>query len=83
MSEYFKIDYNQDGWPIVTMDNEDIGRKKILQLLNSKTQKIEQLKKENELYLELLDQFAVYLRTHNHKAVDQAVLFSILTKDKE
>ena len=73
MSEYFKIDYNQDGWPIVTMDNKDIGRKKILQLLNSKTQEIEQLKKENEtLKFKLKNSEEMLLDTYKG-----------LTKDKE
>ncbi len=46
MSDYFKIDYNQDGWPIVTMEGNDLSRKKILRLLNSKTQKIQELEKQ-------------------------------------
>ncbi len=46
MSDYFKIDYNQDGWPIVTMEGNDLSKKKILRLLNSKTQKIQEIEKQ-------------------------------------
>lgn len=58
MSDYFKIDYNQDGCPIVTMDDKDLSRKETLRLLNSKTQKIEQLEKQ----LASVSKFPVMMR---------------------
>ena len=49
-------------------------------ITNEAADRIEQLKKENALYLELLDQCAAYRKTHNHRVLDEKLLFDTVNQ---